>query len=56
LAADLKQRYADSDVRLIHGKGGVFDVILDGKMLFSKFDVGRFPEDGEVFSAIDAKT
>jgi predicted Rdx family selenoprotein len=33
---------------LIRGKGGVFDVTLDGEVLFSKHDTGRFPAPGEV--------
>lgn len=30
------------------GRGGVFDVRLDGETLFSKHQVDRFPEAGEV--------
>lgn len=33
---------------LIKGSGGVFDVVVGGKKIFSKHDEGRFPEDGEV--------
>jgi selT/selW/selH-like putative selenoprotein len=32
----------------VKGKGGIFDVSLDGKMVFSKHEVGRFPEEDEV--------
>lgn len=34
--------------RLIKGKGGVFEVVLDGALIFSKKKLGRFPEEGEV--------
>ena len=34
--------------RLIEGGGGIFDVIVDGKKVFSKHDVGRFPEHDEI--------
>jgi selT/selW/selH-like putative selenoprotein len=35
-------------VKLVRGSGGIFDVRADGRMVFSKFEVGRFPEPGEV--------
>jgi len=34
--------------KLIKGSGGVFDVMVDGRKVFSKHDTGRFPEPGEV--------
>ena len=37
---------------LIEGSGGIFDVQVDGQLLFSKKETGRFPEDHEVLSAI----
>lgn len=36
----------------MRGGGGVFDVMLDGKLLFSKHKQGRFPEPGEVLSIL----
>jgi predicted Rdx family selenoprotein len=33
---------------LIKGKSGIFDVHLDGELLFSKYETFRFPEPGEV--------
>jgi len=38
----------DLDVRLIPSGGGVFEVEANGKPLFSKKRLGRFPEDGEI--------
>jgi hypothetical protein len=32
----------------------VFDVVVDGKKLFSKHETGRFPEPGEVLGLIPA--
>jgi len=37
---------------LIAGRGGIFDVEVDGKMIFSKHDVGRFPEDSEILEQL----
>lgn len=36
------------DLRIIPSLGGVFEVIVDGELVFSKTDLGRFPEKGEV--------
>ena len=34
------------------GSGGIFEVVLDGRTLFSKHETGRFPEPGEVLDLI----
>ncbi len=39
---------------LIAGSGGVFEVVVDGKKLFSKKALGRFPQDGEILGLIRA--
>jgi selT/selW/selH-like putative selenoprotein len=39
-------------VHLIKGKNGVFEVEVDGKLVFSKRALGRFPNPGEVSNAI----
>jgi hypothetical protein len=36
----------------IPGGKGQFDVIRDGSTVFSKHEVGRFPEEGEVLTAL----
>lgn len=36
------------DVELVKGKGGVFEISRDGKLLFSKKQLGRFPTDEEI--------
>jgi selT/selW/selH-like putative selenoprotein len=36
------------------GHGGVFDVTLDGKRIYSKDETYRFPKDEEVFAGIRA--
>jgi len=33
---------------LIEGSGGVFEIIRDGDLLFSKKSLGRFPTDEEI--------
>ena len=36
------------EAELIRGGGGVFDVVADGDLVFSKYEVGRFPKSEEV--------
>jgi selT/selW/selH-like putative selenoprotein len=38
--------------RLVPGDKGIFDVAADGKLVFSKYRAGRFPEPGEVAAAL----
>jgi len=38
--------------QLIKGQDGVFEVMVDGDLVYSKRALGRFPEDGEVAGAI----
>jgi selenoprotein W-related protein len=40
------------DAQLIKGRGGIFDVVADGKLVYSKHATGRFPEEDEVVEAI----
>jgi hypothetical protein len=43
----LKSRF-DEEVAITPGKSGQFDVLIDGDLIFSKSQIGRFPIDGEV--------
>jgi predicted Rdx family selenoprotein len=43
------------DASDIPGGKGQFDVIRDGAMIFSKQDSGRFPEHGEILTALEAR-
>lgn len=38
------------DLRIIGGEKGIFDVTVDGKMLYSKHAEGRHAEPGEVLA------
>ncbi len=37
-----------ADVELERSGGGVFEITVDGELLFSKKELNRFPEDAEV--------
>jgi len=43
---------SDVDVVLVAGSNGVFDVTIDGRLVFSKRESGRFPEVDEILSRI----
>ncbi len=44
----MKEAYDDAEVELIESKGGVFEVVVDGALVFSKAALGRFPAYQEV--------
>lgn len=39
---------AGHEVELVKGGGGVFEIAADGRSLFSKRDLRRFPTDEEI--------
>lgn len=43
----LRQHYG-AEVTLVNGSGGVFDVEIDGRLVFSKHEQGRFPTHDEI--------
>jgi len=51
LAAEIKKKFGVDPV-MIEGQGGIFDVKLDGKLIYSKHETGRFPEHDEVLNAL----
>jgi selenoprotein W-related protein len=40
------------DAELVRGERGIFDVVVDGRLLFSKHESGRFPDPDEILSAL----
>jgi selenoprotein W-related protein len=36
------------EVVLVKGVAGVFEITVDGQLVFSKKQLGRFPEDAEI--------
>jgi hypothetical protein len=40
------------DAAEIPGEKSQFDVVTDGRLVFSKQEIGRFPEPGEVLAAL----
>lgn len=52
--AELEKAFPGVETRLIPSSGGVFDVTVDGKLVFSKKAVGRHARPGEVVNLIQA--
>jgi selT/selW/selH-like putative selenoprotein len=48
----LKQAFPDTEVRLIQSSGGLFEVSVDGQLVFSKKATRRHAAAGEVVQAI----
>ena len=48
----LKEKY-DVEIELISSGGGVFEVTLEDKLIFSKKSLGRFPEHSEIDDLIN---
>ena len=55
MAAELTEAFPDLEVKLIPGSGGIFEVNLDGVVVFSKKRVGRHAQPGEVVELLRAK-
>lgn len=53
--ADEIEKQLGEKVELIKGKDGVFEVELDGQILFSKKATGRFPDTGEVEAVLSER-
>jgi len=43
------------EAELIEGDKGVFDVVADGAVVFSKHAAGRFPDDQEIIDALQSR-
>jgi selenoprotein W-related protein len=50
--SDLLSNYQHviEDLRLVTGTKGVFDVVVDGQVLYSKAETGRHANEGEVLA------
>lgn len=51
MAAELKDALS-VEPKLIEGSKGIFDVTVDGKLVYSKHRTHKFPEQGEVVQLV----
>ncbi len=54
LADELYQAFGVK-ANLVPGGNGIFDVIVDDELVFSKFKVDRFPEPGEIVRTLKSQ-
>ena len=54
MAAEIEQATGVPS-ELIASGGGVFEIFVDGKKVFSKKALGRFPEEGEIVGMLRAR-
>ena len=52
--AEIRKQRSDVETELHKGSGGQFEVVLDGTLIFSKKQQGRFPEPAEILEQIPA--
>jgi len=55
LEVELKESFPVLDISLISSGGGVFEVMLGEKLIFSKKALDRFPEKGEISEIINSQ-
>jgi selT/selW/selH-like putative selenoprotein len=55
LSAEL-QAITGADIRLIAAGKGIFDVRVNGRLIYSKYQTGRFPKPGEVTALLKPQT
>jgi selT/selW/selH-like putative selenoprotein len=55
LAAEIKQRFPQAEVKMIPSRGGRFEVLADGVAIFEKSKLGRHAKPGEIISLLDRK-
>lgn len=51
MAAEISHEFG-IEAALVKGATGVFDVAVDGKVIFSRHRTGRFPRAGEIVQAL----
>jgi selenoprotein W-related protein len=56
-ARDLLHDYQHiiAELRLVTGANGIFDVIVDGETLYSKYVIGRHADAGEVLESFRSR-
>lgn len=52
MKAALEKEFPGVEIELIQSSGGAFEVTVDGTKIFSKLDLGRFPEHSEIIGKI----
>ncbi len=56
MAAEINRDMPQAEVKLVESSGGVFEVSVDGRLIFSKKSLGRHAEPGEVMRLLREST
>ncbi|MCK5256775.1 MAG: Rdx family protein [Deltaproteobacteria bacterium] len=51
MAAAISEEFG-TEPELFPGSDGIFDVVANGNLIFSKHKVGRFPDHGEIIEML----
>jgi selT/selW/selH-like putative selenoprotein len=43
------------EAELIEGERGIFDVVADGELIFSKHETGRVPDEDEIVRLLQSR-
>ncbi|MBU0731036.1 MAG: Rdx family protein [Proteobacteria bacterium] len=46
------QKKISAEVEYIAGSGGIFEIVADGREIFSKRKIGRFPDASEIIKIL----
>ena len=52
MAAEIKQTFPEAEIRLLESSGGLFEVTVDGTLVYSKKATRRHAQPGEVLQTI----
>jgi len=55
VAAEIVKAFPGTEIQMIPSSGGVFEVTVDGNLVFSKKALGRHAEPGEVVGLLAKK-
>jgi selT/selW/selH-like putative selenoprotein len=55
VVAELTEAFPGVEIAVLPSSGGVFDVVVDGTLVFSKKQLRRHAEPGEITAAIRAR-
>jgi len=55
LAAEIKQRFPEAELKMIPSRGGRFEVLADGVPIFEKSKLGRHAKPGEILSLLEQR-
>jgi hypothetical protein len=53
LAAEIRARFPEAEIKMIKSRGGRFEVIRDGIAVYEKSKTGRHAKPGEVISILE---